>query len=461
MPVAVIMPKLEMSQETATVIGWIKGEGDSVAKGEPLLTVETDKVTVEIESPASGVLAGVRVGPDEVVPVTETIAFVLQPGEELAPDLDQYPGRSEGAKDEGARQEVTGRETAWPATPVARRMAADTGIDLATVSGTGPGGRINKAAVEAALAGRGDGAPGDKVRATPAARRIAREQGTDLATVTGSGPRGRIQVADVLAQADVHDHAPPAAVVRPDEDVEVVPLQGMRRTIATRMQQSYQTAPHITLTVEVDMSATQALRQELNERAESRGYTISAGVPRISVTAILVKVCAWALQRHRWVNASLHGEDLRSAEIHLKKPSNVGVAVALEEGLIVPVIHHADQLGIAEISIRLRDLTERGRQGRLTPEDVRGGTFTVSNLGMYGIDHFTAILNPPESAILAVGRIAKRSLVVEREGGDELVIRPMLNVTLSVDHRVLDGAVAARFLRDVVDLLEHPGYLLW
>jgi len=216
MPVAVIMPKLEMSQETATVIEWLKGEGDSVAKGEPLLTVETDKVTVEIESPASGVLAGVRVGPDEVVPVTETIAFVLQPGEELAPGLRQQPEREGVADGRGARREATDRDTARPAparegyaTPVARRMAADTGIDLAAVSGTGPRGRINKADVKAALAGRGDGALEGKVRATPAARRVAREQGMDLAAVTGSGPRGRIQVADVLAQRDILDYALP------------------------------------------------------------------------------------------------------------------------------------------------------------------------------------------------------------------------------------------------------------
>jgi pyruvate dehydrogenase E2 component (dihydrolipoamide acetyltransferase) len=229
-----------------------------------------------------------------------------------------------------------------------------------------------------------------------------------------------------------------------------VPLRGMRRTIAARMQQSYQTAPHITLTVEVDVSAAQALRSELNARAEA------LGAPRISVTAILVKVCAWALQRHRWVNASLHGE-----EIHLHKSSNVGVAVALEEGLIVPVIRNAEGLGIAEIASRLADLTARARQGILTPHDVSGGTFTISNLGMYGIDHFTAILNPPESAILAVGRMVKRSLVVEREGQDVAVIRPLMNMTLSVDHRVLDGAIAARFLRDVVDALEHPNLLLW
>jgi pyruvate dehydrogenase E2 component (dihydrolipoamide acetyltransferase) len=224
----------------------------------------------------------------------------------------------------------------------------------------------------------------------------------------------------------------------------------MRRTIAERMQQSYQTAPHITLTVEVDMSAAESLRSELNVRAEA------LGVPRISVTAILVKVCAWALQRHRWVNASLRGD-----EIHLHESANVGVAVALDEGLIVPVVRDAGQLGIAEIASRVRDLVARARQNSLTPADVTGGTFTITNLGMLGIDRFTAIINPPESAILAVGRIVKRTVVVESEGEDEVVVRPMMNVTLSADHRVLDGAVAARFLRDVVDALEHPNLLLW
>jgi pyruvate dehydrogenase E2 component (dihydrolipoamide acetyltransferase) len=325
-------------------------------------------------------------------------------------------------------------------------MAADHGLDLVGVPGTGPGGRINKSDVAAALARAAEpaeGTPDGKVRATPAARRVAREQGIDLQDVAGSGPRGRIQRADVLALP-----AGPAAPEAPG--FEIVPLTGMRRTIATRMQHSYQTAPHITLTVEVDMSAAQALRGELNARAEV------LGLPRVSVTAVLVKVCAWALQRHRWANASLHGE-----EIHLHQRSNIGVAVALEEGLIVPVIHGAERLGIAEIVVQLSELAERARQRRLTPQDVSGGTFTISNLGMYGIDRFTAILNPPESAILAVGRIVKRHVVIERGDRDEVAIRPMMNVTLSADHRILDGASAARFLRDVADALEHPNLLLW
>jgi pyruvate dehydrogenase E2 component (dihydrolipoamide acetyltransferase) len=431
-----------MTQETARVVGWLKGERDRVAKGEPLLTVETDKVTVEVESPASGILAGIRVEPDQIVPVTEVIAYVLQPGEELPPEPGAVvlPGVPPVESVAASAGPVT-------ATPVARRMAEEYGVDLRTVAGTGPAGRITKADVQAVLTVPSrpavDVEPVE-VRATPAARRIAREWHVDLATMMGSGPRGRIQADDVLAAAM------PAPPVTPEPDVEVVPLRGMRRTIADRMQQSYQTAPHITLTVEVDMSAAQALRDELNARADA------LGVPRISVTAILVKVCAWALQCHRWANASLHGQ-----EIHLHKSSNVGVAVALDEGLIVPVIRQAEQLGIAEIAGQVRDLAERAREGRLTPQDVSGGTFTISNLGMYGIDHFTAILNPPESAILAVGRIVKRSVVIERGGRDEAVIRPMMGMTLSVDHRVLDGAVAARFLRDVVGALEHPNLLLW
>jgi len=442
MATSVIMPKLEMSQETATIVQWLKGDGEAVRKGEPLLTVETDKVTIDVESPESGTLAGIRVEADDVVPVTETIAYILGPGESL-------PEREAG----GRRQEaVSGTARATPvdvpATPVAQRMAADYGLDLSAVAGTGPGGKVVKADVEAAIAQarRPDASAAGKVRATPAARRIARERGLDLEDIAGSGPRGRVQGADVVAYTPARIEGAPSPVA----DVEIVPLRGMRRRIAERMTASYRTAPHITLTVQVDMSAVEALRAELNARAESRG------APRISVTALLVKVCAWALKRHRWVNASLHGE-----EIHLHPLANVGVAMALDEGLIVPVIHQAEALGLAEIAARLRDLADRARQGALTPQDVSGGTFTITNLGMYGIDQFTAIINPPECAILAVGRIAKQSVVVEQGGRDLAVIVPMMTVTLSADHRVLDGAVAASFLRDVVDALEHPNLLLW
>ena len=435
MATPVIMPKLEMSQEKATVIEWLKQDGQEVQKGEPLLTVETDKVTIDIECPASGILAGISVKTDDEVPVTETIAYILQPGESLPAETSQ-------------QHAFIPDIPATRATPVAQRMAKDHGLDLSVIAGTGTGGKVTKADVEAAIArsARPD-VPTTQVRATPAARRIARERGVNLEDIAGSGPRGRVQSADVAARTPTRTVvASPSAAA----DVEIVPLRGMRRRIAERMTLSYQTAPHITLTVQVDMSAAQALRAELNARAESQG------VPRISVTAILVRACAWALIRHRWVNASLHGE-----EIHLYNSVNLGVAIALEEGLIVPVIRQAETLGLAEIALQMQAFAERARAGTLTPQDVTGGTFTISNLGMYGIDHFSAIINPPESAILAVGRIAKQSVVVEQEGRDLAVIKPMMNMTLSVDHRVLDGAVAASFLLDLVDALEHPNLLLW
>ena len=462
MATPVIMPKLEMAQETATVIEWLKKEGEYVEKGEPLLVVETDKVTVEIESPASGILAGVRVGPGDVVPVTQVIAYILQPGEELpeearvepAPPPPPPPPAPSAAPPPPPPPPAPSaappppppppHATAPPATPVALRLAEAYGVDLRTVVGTGPGGQITRADVEAALARREERPspppPPDRVRATPAARRIARERGVDLKAVRGTGPRGRVQAADVLAFAAV----PPAA---PALAPEVIPLAGMRRTIAERMTASYQTAPHITFTVRVDMGSLESARARLNEEAEATGG------PRVSVTALLVKAVAWALRRHPWLNSTLQGE-----EIHLLPEINVGVAVALDEGLIVPVVRQADRKGIAEIAAEVNDLVARAREGQLTPADVAGGTFTVSNLGPFGVEQFTAIINPPQAAILAVGA-TQREPVVNEAG--EVVVRPVMRMTLSADHRIVDGAQAARFLVDLKGALEAPILLLW
>jgi pyruvate dehydrogenase E2 component (dihydrolipoamide acetyltransferase) len=462
------MPKFEMTQENATVISWLLQEGDTVEQGDPILEVETDKVVMEVEAPASGILSGIRVQKGDLVPVTEIIAFILQPGEGGGggggPPPPPTPVSSER---QPAPTSATDGPTSVRVTPLALRRAVEAGIEISQVPTSDTTDRVTRQDVEnylaQAVAAATVAAAGDRPRATPAARRIAREQGLDLTKIKGSGPRGRIQEADVRATVEVRARSPlrpssgQAVTPQPgsgvtSEAVEVIPLEGMRRTIAMRMQQSYQTAPHITLTVEVDMTAAEALRQELNAEAEK------VGQPRISVTAILVKVCAWALKRHPWINASLRDE-----VIHLHDTANVGVAVALPEGkgLIVPVIRQAGQLGLAEIASQMNDLVTRAWEGGLTPGDVSGGTFTITNLGMYGINHFTAIINPPESAILAVGRVAKRAIVVERETGDEVVIRPMMNLTLAVDHRVLDGAIAAQFLQDVVKALEQPGMLLW
>jgi pyruvate dehydrogenase E2 component (dihydrolipoamide acetyltransferase) len=430
-PTPVIMPKLEMTQETATVVEWLAREGERVTQGQPLLTIETDKVTVEVEAPATGILAQVQATPGQVVPVTAVIAQLLQPGEEApGPGAPSHDAQSEDSRSPGQQPRPPAS-----ATPVARRQAAAAGIDLCALPpGAGPRGKVTKADVEAALAGQA--APGARVRATPAARRAARERGVNLEEVTGSGPRGRVQAADVPEQAA-------SRASRLSEGAQVVPLAGMRLTIAERMTASYQTTPHIMLTMRVDMRACEKERAWLNARSE--------GGAHISVTAVIVKAVAWALRRHPWLNSTL-----REKEIHLLPEVNIGVAAALEEGLIVPVVHGADRHSLAETAAIIVDLTARAREGRLTPADVAGGTFTVSNLGVFGVEQFTAIINPPQAAILAVGAVQPEAV----PKGRRVVVRPMMRMTLSADHRILDGAVAARFMGDLRDALEHPALLV-
>ena len=462
MPIPVIMPKMEMAQETATIVEWLKQEGEHIEKGEPLLAIETDKVSVDVESPATGTLAGVRAKAGDVVPVTETIAYILQPGESLPlaektaeaeaearpPEAFTEGERAEGQKPSPpATSPAPSEPLSTAATPVAQRLAEAYGLDLSSIVGTGHGGRITKADVEAALAAQGGQSPSEaagKVRATPAARRLARERNVALTAISGSGPHGRIQAADVLAYTAA---AQPMQTAAPAPEAQVIPLTGMRRTIAERMTLSYQTAPHITLTMRAAMDAFEVLRAELNHEAEA-----TEG-PHVSATALLVKAVAWALRRHPWLNSRLQGE-----EIHLLSEVNVGVAVALDEGLIVPVVRHADEKGIAAIAAEVHDLATRARQGRLTPADVTEGTFTISNLGPFGVEQFTAIINPPQTAILAVGAI-QREPAVDEEG--HIVVRRMAHLTLCADHRVVDGAVAARFLVDLRRILEKPSLLLW
>lgn len=420
MSIPVIMPKFEMSQESGTVMRWLKQPGEAVRKGEPLLEVETDKVTMEVEAPADGVLGQVLAAEGETVPVAAVIAIV----EEMTDD----------------RLRTTGERVRL--TPVARRVATAAGIDPDDVA-AGNGTKVTRSDVESYMAARALAQP--RPYATPAARRLARENGLALERINGSGPEGRIQRADV--EGLVRPDAAPEALVEASLPGDLTPLSSMRRTIADRLLRSYQTIPHVTFTVTADMSAARALRTELG--AAHPGATLS-------LTAVLVRVCAWALARHPVLNASLEGEAIRRHET-----ANIGVAVALDDGLIVPVIHDAGRLGLGEIAARLDDLTRRAHEGKLLPGDVAGGTFTISNLGMFGVEQFTALVNPPQSAILAVGRVVKKPVVVETDAGDEIAIRPMMQMTLSADHRTIDGAVAAHFLADVVAGLERPSLLLW
>jgi pyruvate dehydrogenase E2 component (dihydrolipoamide acetyltransferase) len=401
MAIQVIMPKVDMDQEESTIISWEKSEGDLVKYDELLLTAETDKVAIDVNSPGDGVLAGIRYQEGDVVPVATVIAYILEPGEELS----DIPGATE-TKDAATEVEQVSADA----------PEADVDADVK---------------VEAEVSTVSD--PDGKVAATPAARRISREEGVALDSLKGSGPFGRIQADDVARMA------PPSKETRAKLQAEIVPMVGKRAYIAQKMQSSFQTAPHIFETIEADMTRLEEWRSRLNANSDTK----------ISVTAILVKLVAWALERNRYLNASLLDDG-----IHLWNEINVGVATAIDDGLIVPVIHDANHLSFQETASKLTNLSQKARQGSIELNEVQNGTFTISNLGMYGITHFRAIINPPEVAILAVGATVRKPVVIDQY--DNISVRPMAKFTISADHRVIDGVVAAKFLADLVKVIENP-----
>ena len=444
MPTPFIMPKFDMDQEKATIISWSKKEGDFVKFDESVLTVETEKVAIDVPAPATGTLAGILFKDGDVVPVTRVIAYILKEGETLADlpkaDLPTPPSKPEVVP--VSQSIVSPQASSINATPIAMRMAKEEGIDLSKVTTTGD--RITREDVERFIVDQKSKSR-VTVPATPAARRVAHESGVALETVAGSGPRGRVQSTDVLATAK---SIPSPTTEVNGREAEVVPLTSIRRTIAQRMQQSFQESPHIALTVDVDMTEAEATRKRFNTQTEKLGQ------PRITVTALMIKVVAWALVRNPYINASFNGDS-----ISLWKDVNIGVATAAPQGLIVPVLKGADHLSVSEINMRLVELAERARENKLKLDDVQGGTFTISNLGMFGIKQFRAVINPPESAILAVGTVVRKPIVVDEQ--DNVKVRPILSLTLSADHRVIDGIVAARFLSDLVIGLESPSMLLF
>jgi len=383
----VIMPALGMAQETGKVLRWLKAEGDEVAKGEPLMEVETDKVTVEIEAPTDGLLAGLRAAEGAEVPVGQAVAVILAPGEALPEN-----GASAAKEPKAA--------------PVAQAVAA--------------------APVEA---------PAREARrrlASPKARRLAAEQGIDLdALGEGSGPGGALVAADVAATAQAVAPAPAGGEQ---------PLSRIWSVMAERTAQSWTSAPHFYLLREVDAGRLGSWRSVARDRAGRD----------VSVTDLLVRATAAALARHAQANAAW-----ADGSIRFNDEVNVGIAVAVEDGLVVPVVHGADRLGVGEIAARREDVVTRAREGALRPEDVERGTFTISNLGMFGVDAFNAVVNAPQAAILAVGRIVERVVPVDGAPG----IRPMMALTLSCDHRVIDGARAAQFLSELAALIEEPAGL--
>ena len=424
MPTNVIMPALELAQETGKVLRWIKSPGESVVKGEPLVEIETDKVTVEVEAPASGVLRDVSASVGDVVPVGRTIAVIVAPNEAAAAPAEPVK-----------------------ASPLARRLAEQHGVDLARLQTAG--GRIEKADVlayvESQKAPAGNGAATAAARgaasarlvaASPKARRLAAERGIDVGTVRGSGPDGAVLAADLAEAA--------APATRAAASMPAVPAQGVStvwRIMAERMASSWTTAPHFYLVREVNVSRLASWLEAARKQTGAR----------VTYTDLLVRLAAATLARHPGVNASWKdGAIVRNTEI------NIGIAVAIDDGLVVPVIHRADTLSLAELSARREDLVSRAQAARLRPADIQGGGFTISNLGMYGVDAFSAIVNPPQAAILAVGRIAERVIAVKGQA----VVQPTLVLTLSCDHRALDGARAAQFLGALAELIEEPLALL-
>ena len=425
MPTTVIMPALEMAQETGKVVRWLKAPGDAVAKGEPLLEIETDKVTVEIEAPASGTLGDVTAQEGDVVPVGHTIALILARGE-----------TGTAAPKPPARRAETTETPVIKASPLARKLAEQHGVELAEVKAAG--GTIQKADVLAHVERRKTAAAGNGggrlVAASPKARRLAAERGLDVRALRGSGPGGAVLAVDV-------ESAPRQVAAATHERTEGHGVGSVWRIMAERMTQSWTTAPHFFLFREVDASRLAAWREQANKHAGGR----------ITYSDLLVKLVAAALSQHPRVNAAW-----RDGAIVVHDAVNIGLAVAVEDGLIVPVIHRADTLSLGEIAARREDVVGRAQTSKLRPGDIQGGGFTISNLGMYGVDAFQAIVNPPQAAILAVGRIADRVVAVNGQPA----VQPTMVLTLSCDHRALDGARGAQFLGALADLIEEPLALL-
>ncbi|MGC8783205.1 MAG: dihydrolipoamide acetyltransferase family protein [Armatimonadota bacterium] len=403
----VIMPKMGDGMTEGTILRWLKKEGDSVEVGDIIAEIETDKASVELPAETSGKLANVLAKEGDTVPVGAVIAEILGEGEQ--PQVTQ-PAQPPAAAEESVAP------SAQPVAPI--------------------GETHQEPPVQ------------ERVKASPLARRIAQEAGIDLAMVRGTGPGGRIVERDVqqfIASRQATPRPPATEPVRTAVTVEPPaggqPLSRMRRLIAERTTLTKQTVPHFYVTMDIDMTEAMALRERLNA-------ALPEDAPKLSVNDLVTKACALALARYPQVNALYQNEQVYpSSEIH------IGIAVALPDGLIVPVLRHCERKTLRQIAVETRQLVEKARAGRLTPDEYTGATFSISNLGMYGVDEFIAIINPPAVAILAVGAVQKQPVALD---DDTVAVRPRMKVTISADHRALDGAVAAEFLRELKRILENP-----
>jgi pyruvate dehydrogenase E2 component (dihydrolipoamide acetyltransferase) len=390
MAVSVVMPALELAQETGKIISWLKKEGDRINKGEPLLEIETDKITFEVEAPGDGVLAGVKSNEGDEVPVGQVIAWIVAPGEHPPAE-----DRATQAMADQARHSTEQTHAAPVAAAAAPEKRADTGAQI-----------------------------------SPKARRLAKELGVDLSSVRGTGPDGTVTSEDVQAAAKAPAPAPAPAPATEHPAT----MSAIARLMAERTTESWTTAPHFFLVRDVDAGALAAAREQF-------------GAAKITHTDLLIALVSRVLAKHPKMNASW-----ANGSIRLNPSVNISMAVAVQDGVVGAVIPNANTTALAEIAVQRRELADRARAGKLRPADVSGGTFTISNLGMYNVDAFNAIITPPQAAILAVGRIADRVVPVEGKPG----IRPMFTLTLSSDHRVVDGAQAAVFLNDVAEAIREP-----
>jgi pyruvate dehydrogenase E2 component (dihydrolipoamide acetyltransferase) len=447
MATQVILPALGMAQESGIIVRWLKAEGEEVVKGEPLAEIETDKATVEIEAPASGILANVTGTIGVEIPVGEVIASIVTPGEMSQVDTaaqwqsafgDTFADGSVAPQAEAHLRGVT-------ASPLAARIAAEHNLDLESIKPEGR--RIQSADVLAHIQEKQTAVssmPGQErlVPASPKARKLAAEQGKDLTAMRGSGPGGAVLAADVLA-AKVQPTSIPAVVTVADAgDVrKESAVSKIWSIMAERTTQSWTSVPHFYLVREVNVSRLISWREQIQKRSSEK----------VTYSDLLVKIVAAALREQPRLNASWN-----AGEITLNDEINVGLAVAIEEGLVVPVIQRADKLSVLEIARIRNEMVTKAQAGKLRPQDIQDGTFTISNLGMYRVDAFNAIINPPQAAILAVGRIAERVVPI----GGQPSVQPMMVLSLSCDHRVVDGARGAQFLAALADLVEEPLGLL-
>ncbi|CAN5734259.1 dihydrolipoamide acetyltransferase [soil metagenome] len=439
MAIEVVMPRLGWTMETGTVVEWLKTTGESVEAGDMLLAVESDKAITEVEALDSGIVYVPPNAPIGIeVPVGATLGFILAPGE-AQPESGLLFSTTTHQASEPERSMPTGQ---WPAnsqhteastlvavSPRARRIAADLGVDLNLVTGTGRGNRIREADVRAAAPASGSNSV--KRRVSPTVERIAAEAGLDLADVPSTRPSGRVVRADLIAAR---------SEVRP----KVAPMTAFRRATSERMTASARTTAPVTLTTEVDATELVLLREWLKDD-NANGTELDP-----AYSDLLIRLTAQALKRHLYMNATI---DEHAIVVH--DNINIGIAVDTDRGLLVPVVSNADQLSVYEIARKSSELIDSTRSGTIGREQLAGGTFTLTNLGMYGIDAFTPIINLPESAVLGVGRILAKPVVVD-EQSEEIKVRKMMALSLTFDHRVVDGAPAARFLQHLSATIESP-----